>query len=88
MTSAKAAAEFLSGFRGGGAGDPMERLGRTLAKAGADGYSLAEALDRSQLSRDDLFRALSMAQKYNLVETIEVAGEQRIRLTPDAQSLY
>lgn len=87
MSSARAATEFLSGFRSN-AGDPMERLGRVLAEAGELGLPLAEAMARSKLSREEFYSVLGMATKMNIVESFSADGANRIRMTESGRSLY
>jgi hypothetical protein len=98
MSSAKAATEWLSGFRKNlvgvpdgdapGGGDPLERLGKILAQAGNSGMAVAQALQASGLSRDQFYSALGVATKLNLIESFEDQGTNKLRLTPSAMSLY
>ena len=89
MDRARAATEFLNGFRSrSGAGDPMERLGRVLEESGDGGLSLVEAMERSQLSREEFYSALSVATKLNLIESFDAGGANRVRMTKSGRSLY
>ena len=96
MSGGKALAEFLKGGafetkveRGDPQqGDPMDRLGAVLVKAGEAGLPIDEALKRSDLPRSEFFSALGMAGKLNLIETVGEGGKSRLRLTEAARSLY
>lgn len=87
MSGAKAATEFLSGFRSN-AGDPMERLGKILAKTGDKGLPVIDAMKMSGLSREEFYAALSMATKLNLIESFEADATNKLRMTKSARSLY
>ncbi len=87
MSGAKAATEFLSGFRSS-ASDPLERLGKVLAEAGDGGLNLPDAMTLSGLSREEFYSALSTATKLNLIESLDDQGTNKLRLTPSARSLY
>ena len=92
-TAADALARFLNATpdvapNTAGPGELIDRLGRALLPAGEQGLPLAEAMVSSNLQRADFLNALSAAIGAGLVETVDNAGVQTLRLTVSGRSLY
>lgn len=65
----------------------VERLASVLA-ANEGGFTYGEAMTRAELSRSEFIEALDRGIASRLFEISDARGEQRIKLTGAAKTLY
>lgn len=71
------------------AGRPgIDRLGQALKASGAQGLSYGDAMARSRLSSSEFLDVVYKALATGVFERFAKAGEDHLRLSPSAQSLF